>query len=63
MCSEGQDFSLGLGVGKEASHVVSKPRSTADGSFPASAGMDTLRLEFVYPDGRSVYVASVRIKG
>lgn len=45
------------------SHVAAKPRSTADGTFPASAGMDTLRLEFVHPDGRSVYAASVRIKG
>jgi hypothetical protein len=33
-----------------------------DASFPATAGMDTLRLEFIHPDGRNVYTASLRIK-
>jgi beta-galactosidase/beta-glucuronidase len=44
------------------SHVAAKPRSSVDASFPATPGMDTLRLEFFHPDGRSVYVASLRIK-
>jgi len=43
------------------SHVAAKPRSTVDASFPATAGMDTLRLEFFHPDGRSVYVTSLRV--
>jgi hypothetical protein len=44
------------------SHIAAKPRSSADASFPASAGMDTLRLEFIHPDGRSVYVTSLSVK-
>ena len=44
------------------SHIAAKPRSTVDASFPATPGMDTLRLEFIHPDGRSVYAASLRIK-
>ena len=45
------------------SHIAAKPRSAAHAAFPASAGMDTLRLEFIHPDGRSVYVASLHVKG
>ena len=45
------------------SHVAVKPRSSADASFPATPGMDALRLEFIHPDGRSVYVASLKVKG
>jgi beta-galactosidase/beta-glucuronidase len=42
------------------SRVAAKPRSTVDASFPATDGMDTLRLEFFHPDGRSVYSARLR---
>ena len=45
------------------SHVAAKPRSTVDAAFPATPGMDTLRLEFIHPDGRSVYAARLRVKG
>ena len=45
------------------SHVAAKPRSTVDATFPATGGMDTLRLEFIHPDGRSVYAARLRVKG
>ena len=44
------------------SHIAAKPRSSADASFPAAAGMDTLKLEFIHPDGRSVYAVSLHIK-
>jgi hypothetical protein len=44
------------------SHIAAKPRSSVDASFPATAGMDTLRLEFIHPDGRSVYATSLHIK-
>jgi beta-galactosidase len=44
-------------------HIAAKPRSTADAVFPATAGMDTLRLEFIHPDGRSVYAARLHVKG
>jgi beta-galactosidase/beta-glucuronidase len=43
------------------SHIAAKPRSSVDASFPAAPGMDTLRLEFIHPDGRSLYVTSLRI--
>ena len=42
------------------SHIAAKPRSTVDATFPATAGMDTLRLEFIHPDGRSVYAARLQ---
>jgi beta-galactosidase/beta-glucuronidase len=45
------------------SHIAAKPRSTVDAAFPATPGMDTLRLEFIHPDGRSVYAARLRVKG
>jgi hypothetical protein len=44
------------------SHIAAKPRSTVDASFPAAPGMDTLRLEFIHPDGRNIYTTSLRIK-
>jgi beta-galactosidase len=43
-------------------HPAVKPRSTADASFPATPGTDSLRLEFFHPDGRSVYVTTLRVK-
>jgi beta-galactosidase len=42
------------------SHIAAKPRSTVDASFPATPDMDTLRLEFFHPDGRSVYSARLK---
>ena len=49
---------------KELAHgetrIACKPRSSIDASFPATAGMDTLRLEFIHPDGRSLYVTTLR---
>ena len=45
------------------SHVAAKPRSTVDAKFPVTAGMDTLRLEFIHPDGRSVYATRLYVKG
>ena len=30
---------------------------------PPRAGMDTLRLEFIHPDGRSIYAARLHVKG
>jgi beta-galactosidase/beta-glucuronidase len=44
-------------------HIAAKPRSTVDASFPATSGMDTLRLEFIHPDGRSIYAARLSVKG
>ena len=44
------------------SRIAAKPRSSVDASFPATAGMDTLRLEFFHPDGRSVYVTRLHTK-
>jgi len=44
------------------SHIAAKPRTSVDASFPATPGMDTLRLEFIHPDGRGLYVANLRVK-
>jgi beta-galactosidase len=45
------------------SQVAAKPRSTVNAKFPATAGMDTLRVEFIHPDGRSIYAARLKVKG
>jgi hypothetical protein len=46
---------------KELAHGESRiecpPRSSTRAMFPATPGMDTLRLEFIHPDGRNLYVA------
>ena len=44
------------------SHIEAKPRSSVDASFQAAPGMDTLRLEFIHPNGRSVYVTKLHVK-
>ena len=44
------------------SHIAGKPRTSVNATFPAATGMDTLRLEFFHPDGRSVYVARLHTK-
>jgi beta-galactosidase len=53
-----------LAGGKELAHgesrIAGKPRSSTDAAFPATAGMDTLRLEFIHPDGRSLYATALR---
>jgi beta-galactosidase/beta-glucuronidase len=55
-----------LASGKElahgASHIAGKPRSATEAVLPATGGMDTLRLEFIHPDGRSVYATSLHTK-
>ncbi len=45
------------------SRVAAKPRSSVNAAFPATPGMDTLRLEFIHPDGRSVYATRLYVKG
>jgi len=44
-------------------HIACPPRSSVNAEFPATAGMDTLRIEFIHPDGRSIYAARLRVKG
>jgi beta-galactosidase/beta-glucuronidase len=43
-------------------HIAAKPRSTVEANFPLVSGMDTLRLEFIHPDGRTVYTTNLSIK-
>ena len=43
--------------------VACPPRSSGRARFDAATGMDALRLEFVHPDGRSVYATRLEIKG
>jgi len=54
-----------LAGGKELaqgdSHIACKPLASTEASFPATAGMDSLRLEFLHPDGRSVYATTLRV--
>ena len=53
-----------LAGGKELargdSHISCAPQTSAEASFPATVGMDTLRLEFIHPDGRSIYATTLR---
>jgi len=44
------------------SHIAAKPRSSVNATFPATPGMDTLRLEFFDPYGVSVYVTRLHTK-
>jgi beta-galactosidase len=44
-------------------HIPAKPRSTGNVHLPFVGGMDTLRIEFIHPDGRSIYAANLRVKG
>lgn len=44
-------------------HIACAPRSSAIAPIPVSAESDTLRLEFVHPDGRSIYVTKLHIQG
>ncbi len=39
------------------------PRSASTASFAVTPGMDALRLEFIHPDGRSIYFTRLEIKG
>jgi beta-galactosidase/beta-glucuronidase len=43
-------------------HIAAKPRSSAEAHFPFLPGADTLRLEFIHPDGRNVCDTSLKIK-
>jgi beta-galactosidase len=36
-------------------HIACPPRTNTLAVFPTTPGLDTLRLEFIHPDGRSVY--------
>jgi beta-galactosidase len=44
-------------------HIDCAPRSSSIANFDITPGMDTLRLEFIHPDGRSIYVARLEAKG
>ena len=44
-------------------HPSCPPGATADVTFPAPAGLDALVLEFVHPDGRSVYTTRLTAAG
>jgi beta-galactosidase len=49
-------------LAKGEARVTAKPRSSTEASFPATAGMDTLRIEFFHPDGRSIYSTRLHTK-
>ncbi len=45
------------------SHPACPPGTTADVTFPAPAGLDAVVLEFVHPDGRTVYATRLTAVG
>lgn len=45
------------------SHVNCAPRASTTATFPDTPDMDTLHLEFIHPDGRSIYVTKLRVRG
>ena len=53
-----------LAGGKELrhgeNHIACRPGKSIDAIFPASTGMDALRIEFIHPDGRSIYLTTLR---
>ena len=44
-------------------HPSCPPGTTADVTFPAPAGLDALVLEFVHPDGRTIYTTRLAAAG
>ena len=40
-----------------------EPRTSIDAKLPFTSGMDTLRLEFIHPDGRSIYSTRLHVAG
>ena len=44
-------------------HIPCASRSSCTANFNFVPGMDTLRLEFIHPDGRSIYVTRLEVKG
>jgi beta-galactosidase len=55
-----QTLSRGRELARGESHVPCPPLTATNATFPETIGMDTLRLEFIHPDGRSVYSTSLR---
>ena len=43
--------------------IACAPRSSGTANFDATPGMDSLRLEFIHPDGRSIYFTRLDVKG
>ena len=58
-----QALADGKELARGESRIAAKPRSTVNATFPATPGMDALRLEFIHPDGRSIYAAQLHVKG
>lgn len=58
-----QAFSGNKMLKEGTTRVECAPRQTTNAVFPATSGMDTLRLEFIHPDGRSIYAARLHVAG
>ena len=50
-------------VAQGEKHLDCAPRTTMTANFPVTAGADTLRLEWIHPDGRSVYATRLHVAG
>jgi len=55
-----QELAGGKELAQGESRLACPPRTSTYAEFPATAGMDTLRLEFIHPDGRSIYSTTLR---
>ena len=58
-----QDISGRTVIHSGTMRVKCAPRSTTTVNFPSSTSMDTLRIEFIHPDGRSIYAARLHVQG
>jgi beta-galactosidase len=43
--------------------IAAAPRTSGTANFDATPGVDSLRLEFIHPDGRSIYVTRLDVQG
>ena len=57
-----QTLAGGKELGHGDSHIACPPLTSTEASFSGSAGMDTLRLEFIHPDGRGIYATTLHTK-
>jgi beta-galactosidase len=58
-----QALAAGKVLAEGVQALACEPRSSALATFPETAGMDTLRLEFIHADGRSLCAARLDRKG
>jgi beta-galactosidase len=58
-----QALSGGKAIATGEMHLPCPPQTSFIADLAAPPGMDTLRLEFIHPDGRSIYATRLRVAG